>query len=308
MKYKLIYSLAIASLLSIYHTSAQEKTDSQAERFKYGGITENADNLNVLEKATSGLYYQHNYMIKREGIFQKETDTLFLALGPTQSVFYDPIYKQELEKQRKTRIARSRKASMIYGEYENLSDISDLININSDYVEDDPGDPVQIYKNRSTGVVSSVYNSYVDNIICDQKIDHMHQWQMVEETDTDTILGYACQKASITYAGRDYTAWFTTEVPINDGPWKFWGLPGLILKVIDNQELFEWVAIGIENIDGDIVMGKGNYEKANPIQFRDFVNRATSTIMVSFYNNGALYMTNKERPYTKTPIELLEKE
>lgn len=167
MKYKLIYSLAIASLLSIYHTSAQEKTDSQAERFKYGGITENADNLNVLEKATSGLYYQHNYMIKREGIFQKETDTLFLALGPTQSVFYDPIYKQELEKQRKTRIARSRKASMIYGEYENLSDISDLININSDYVEDDPGDPVQIYKNRSTGVVSSVYNSYVDNIICD---------------------------------------------------------------------------------------------------------------------------------------------
>ena len=306
MKYKLIYSLAIASLLSIYHTSAQEKTDSQAERFKYGGITENADNLNVLEKATSGLYYQHNYMIKREGILQKKTDTLFLALGFTQSVFYDPLYKQELENQRLARISRSKKARLINPEHENLTDIVDLININSDYAEDDPGDPLQIYKNRTTGVVSSIYNSYVDNIRCNQNIDQMHQWQMIEETDT--ILGYVCQKACLTYAGRDYTAWFTTEIPINDGPWKFWGLPGLILKVVDKEEQFEWVAIGLENIDGDIVMNKGDYEKANPTQFRDFINRATSSIMVSFYNNGVLYMTNKERPYTKTPIELFEKE
>ncbi len=306
MNYKLIYSLALVTLLSVGSVSAQEKTNIQTERTKFGGITGNTDNLIILEKATSGLYYQHIYMIKREGILQKETDTLFLALGSTQSVFYDPIYKQELENQRLTRIARSKKARLINPEHENLTDIVDLININSDYAEDDPGDPLQIYKNRTTGVVSSIYNSYVDNIRCNQNIDQMHQWQMVEETDT--ILGYVCQKACLTYAGRDYTAWFTTEIPINDGPWKFWGLPGLILKVVDKEELFEWVAIGLENIDGDIVMNKGDYEKANPTQFRDFINRATSSIMVSFYNNGVLYMTNKERPYTKTPIELFEKE
>lgn len=306
MKIKLIYPLALSSLLFIGTISAQEKTDIQTERTKFGGITENTDNLIVLEKATSGLYYQYNYMIKREGILQKKTDTLFLALGFTQSVFYDPLYKQELENQRLARISRSKKARLINPEHENLTDIVDLININSDYAEDDPGDPLQIYKNRTTGVVSSIYNSYVDNIRYDQNIDQMYSWQMVEETDT--ILGYMCQKASITYAGRDYTAWFTTEIPINDGPWKFWGLPGLILKVVDKEELFEWVAIGLENIDGDIVMNKGDYEKANPTQFRDFINRATSSIMVSFYNNGVLYMTNKERPYIKSPIELFEKE
>ena len=306
MKYKLIYSLALITLLSIGSLSAQEKTNIQTERTKFGGITGNTDNLIILEKATSGLYYQHSYMIKREGILQKKTDTLFLALGFTQSVFYDPLYKQELENQRLARISRSKKARLINPEHENLTDIVDLININSDYAEDDPGDPLQIYKNRTTGVVSSIYNSYVDNIRCNQNIDQMHQWQMIEETDT--ILGYVCQKACLTYAGRDYTAWFTTEIPINDGPWKFWGLPGLILKVVDKEEQFEWVAIGLENIDGDIVMNKGDYEKANPTQFRDFINRATSSIMVSFYNNGVLYMTNKERPYTKTPIELFEKE
>ena len=306
MNYKLIYSLALVTLLSVGSVSAQEKTNIQTERTKFGGITGNTDNLIILEKATSGLYYQHSYMIKREGILQKKTDTLFLALGFTQSVFYDPLYKQELENQRLARISRSKKARLINPEHENLTDIVDLININSDYAEDDPGDPLQIYKNRTTGVVSSIYNSYVDNIRCNQNIDQMHQWQMIEETDT--ILGYVCQKACLTYAGRDYTAWFTTEIPINDGPWKFWGLPGLILKVVDKEEQFEWVAIGLENIDGDIVMNKRDYEKANPTQFRDFINRATSSIMVSFYNNGVLYMTNKERPYTKTPIELFEKE
>lgn len=306
MKFKSFYLLALVTLLSVGSVSAQEKTNIQTERTKFGGITGNTDNLIILEKATSGLYYQHSYMIKREGILQKKTDTLFLALGFTQSVFYDPLYKQELENQRLARISRSKKARLINPEHENLTDIVDLININSDYAEDDPGDPLQIYKNRTTGVVSSIYNSYVDNIRCNQNIDQMHQWQMIEETDT--ILGYVCQKACLTYAGRDYTAWFTTEIPINDGPWKFWGLPGLILKVVDKEEQFEWVAIGLENIDGDIVMNKGDYEKANPTQFRDFINRATSSIMVSFYNNGVLYMTNKERPYTKTPIELFEKE
>lgn len=287
-------------------TVDENRTDKKIERLKFGGISEGIENLIVLDEATTGLYYQFDYMIKREGILQKESDTLFLALGSSQSVFFDPIYKQELENQRQNRIARSKKAKLINPEYENLNDISELININSDYKEDNPGDPVQIYKNRSTGVVSSVYNSYVDNIRCDQKIDEMALWQMVEATDT--ILGYTCHKANVTYAGRDYTAWFAPEIPINDGPWKFWGLPGLILRVIDNKELFEWLAIGLENLDGDIVINKGNYEKAKPNQFRDFVDRATSKVMVSFYNNNVLYLTNKERPYTKIPIELFERE
>ena len=294
----------LCGLCAIFNASSQ--TDKQTERLKFGGISEEIENLIVLNEATTGLYYQLNYMIKREGILQKESDTLFLALGSTQSVFFDPIYKQELENQRQNRIARSKKAKLINPEYENLNDISELININSDYKEDHPGDPEQIYKNRTTGVISSVYNSYVDNIRCDQEIDEMSQWQMYEETDT--ILGYACLKAGVTYSGRDYTAWFAPEIPINDGPWKFWGLPGLILKVTDKQELFEWIAIGLENLDGDIVINKGDYEKAKPNQFRDFVDRATSTVMVSFYNNNVLYLTNKEKPYTKIPIELFEKE
>ena len=55
------------------------------------------------------------------------------------------------------------------------------------------------------------------------------QWTLTQ--DTATVSGYHCQKATCSYHGRDFEAWFTTEVPVKYGPWKFGGLPGLIVKV-----------------------------------------------------------------------------
>lgn len=91
---------------------------------------------------------------------------------------------------------------------------------------------------------------------------------------------------------------FAPEISINDGPWKFWGLPGLILKVTDKEELFEWVAIGMQNLDADIVINKGDYDKTNPIQFRDFIAKVTSKVMVSFFNNNVLYLGFTESDQT----------
>ena len=70
------------------------------------------------------------------------------------------------------------------------------------------------------------------------------EWKI--SSDTATILGYKCMKATTTFRGRTYNAWFTLMLPIRQGLWKFNGLPGLILKVSDTKGYFEWVAIGIE--------------------------------------------------------------
>jgi GLPGLI family protein len=68
----------------------------------------------------------------------------------------------------------------------------------------------------------------------------LSQWEYDQSGDT-SIMDYSCKRAYINYAGRRYTAWYTPEIPIPDGPYKFSGLPGLILKVQShcNEHVFE---------------------------------------------------------------------
>lgn len=66
------------------------------------------------------------------------------------------------------------------------------------------------------------------------------------------ILGYTCQAASCRYRGRNYIAWFTTEIPLSYGPWKFGGLPGLILQISDEQGHYTFEAIGFEKVADEI--------------------------------------------------------
>lgn len=69
------------------------------------------------------------------------------------------------------------------------------------------------------------------------------EWQV--GLNIDTIMGYTCQSATVEFRGRRWIAWFTTEIPIRMGPYKFSGLPGLILKISDSKNLFVFTAIGI---------------------------------------------------------------
>ena len=70
------------------------------------------------------------------------------------------------------------------------------------------------------------------------------QWTLADEQQT--ILGHRCQKATCHFRGRDFVAWFASDVPIKGGPWKFGGLPGCILKVYDVQKIYVWEAVAIE--------------------------------------------------------------
>ncbi|KAA0126581.1 GLPGLI family protein [Chryseobacterium sp. SN22] len=45
-----------------------------------------------------------------------------------------------------------------------------------------------------------------------------------------------CQKATADYKGRTWEAWFSKDYPVNDGPYKFSGLPGLIIRLKDAED------------------------------------------------------------------------
>lgn len=59
-------------------------------------------------------------------------------------------------------------------------------------------------------------------------------WKLTPETKK--IEGFNCQKANTSFRGREYEAWFTNDIAVTAGPWKLWGVPGLILEVYDKTQ------------------------------------------------------------------------
>jgi len=59
------------------------------------------------------------------------------------------------------------------------------------------------------------------------------RWTLTD--DTLTVSGYACKTASCSYAGKEWTACYTEEIPSTAGPWKLHGLPGLIVEAKDAE-------------------------------------------------------------------------
>ena len=69
-------------------------------------------------------------------------------------------------------------------------------------------------------------------------------WELKPETKE--LLGYICRQAKLRFRGRNYTAWYTTEIPFFSGPYLFGGLPGLILQISDDEGEYAFTAIAIQ--------------------------------------------------------------
>jgi GLPGLI family protein len=61
-------------------------------------------------------------------------------------------------------------------------------------------------------------------------------WEIKKETRQ--IGKFICKKAIGNFRGRTYIAWFTEEIPLPYGPFKLYGLPGLIIEAEDTEKLF----------------------------------------------------------------------
>lgn len=51
---------------------------------------------------------------------------------------------------------------------------------------------------------------------------------------------YKIQKAELKYGGRNWIAWFSPDIPVSEGPYKFRGLPGLIIEIYDDKNNYHF--------------------------------------------------------------------
>ncbi len=98
-------------------------------------------------------------------------------------------------------------------------------------------------------------------------------WKIVPDT-VQEVAGYTCKMATTTFAGRNYVAWFTLEVPISEGPYKFSGLPGLIVKICDLQQQHKYSLLSIRKSKGiePIILYDKNYISVTPKEYVDALN------------------------------------
>lgn len=90
------------------------------------------------------------------------------------------------------------------------------------------------------------YMDYIDiNVYEYTEPKNSFKWEI--SGDSATLNGYHCQKATTIYGGRRWTAWFTNEIPISEGPYKFGGLPGLIIKTNDDSNYYTFTLTELLN-------------------------------------------------------------
>ncbi|WP_396176933.1 GLPGLI family protein [Flavobacterium sp.] len=75
-----------------------------------------------------------------------------------------------------------------------------------------------------------------DSYKFEEKLDY--DWKLINQ---DTLIkGYSCKKAVLNHFGREWIAWYTSKIPVSAGPYKFNGLPGLILDIRDTGGFFKF--------------------------------------------------------------------
>lgn len=94
------------------------------------------------------------------------------------------------------------------------------------------------YVDKVANGITPVNIAYTEDLKLNWKISNEKQ----------KIGEYNTQKATAQYGGRTWTAWFSSDIPFQDGPYKFSGLPGLIVKIEDADKNYSWVLQGNKKI------------------------------------------------------------
>ncbi|HLU22050.1 MAG TPA: GLPGLI family protein [Bacillaceae bacterium] len=138
------------------------------------------------------------------------------------------------------------------------------------------------------------------------RYDEMLELNWLVMPDTKNIQGMECQLASTNYAGRVWDAWFCKDIPIFEGPYKFSGLPGLIIKITSDDRTWDFELVNlntneikrilfnqrpelqIKNLSKKDFYKETNYYKINKIQ----IDESMGLIMFPTANDRKMMQAN----------------
>lgn len=204
---------------------------------------------NAQNEAEIEVSYNYKHFHRRGS---EQNHQMILLANSTSSKFYNPIteYLDSLESTPEGRDTynQMKMAAFTSGNMKNVPKRSV---------------PMYIFKNKDGN--TDVFDGNITSMFRYTEPYEAQTWEMRDSTKN--ILGYECLMASSDYHGRHWIVWFTPEIPIQDGPWKLSGLPGLILEAQEESGQHHFMATGINATAKPITpnLGADHYEKTDRI-------------------------------------------
>lgn len=156
-----------------------------------------------------------NYSERNNPVFKN----YYIVKGnDTSSVSYEASINLELKQSKEN--VNGKSVLKVYNPYD--TSIKLFKNFNRSFMHFQVGTDLGLFREKQT---------FVDTV-------GLFNWRI--ETQKKLVGFYQCQKATATFRGRNYTAWFSDQIPVRNGPWKIDGLPGLIIEVYDDENLVYW--------------------------------------------------------------------
>jgi GLPGLI family protein len=242
------------------------------------------------------------------------TDTMALTVGQIHSVYYD------WNKQRNDSInslntiipvEKITHVNVFKDEYllQSRLELHQEPTLITDYSK---GESARIFKNRAKNEIITMDKGPSEGGTVNPASTYLQVTEIIPpqnwtiSEDTLTVLGYACQKATATFRGRNYSAWFTLDIPVSEGPWKLHGLPGIILKAEDDESIFHFHAIGITQTgDEKIEIPTDRKITSTTLkQLHDYRKNRFKEVMYSFFEGGKLSIFRVRNPIMFNELEI----
>ena len=207
--------------------------------------------------------YHHNAIykpLKGEGFFSKQS----------------PAYMARVEKMFRKEASRIRVFTLLFSGGKSKCSIEPytILDDKKDFDArrvDGYGD---FYKDFSKGYYVQVADFIGRNTAVREYFSEIFTWKLDQDRDT-TIYGIPCKRATTKYNGDPVVAWFAPSIPIMDGPMRYAGLPGLILRIETGSAITEVADIQVlkNNNEGIVIPEKKKY-----ISFKEMKESRSLTV------------------------------
>jgi GLPGLI family protein len=264
-------------------------------------LVANASSINPDNNQHENTIFQVVYQVSQKAIKNQESteiiDTMALYCGVNVSLYSTWNKKAKYDALQATKeniLSKSKQKVTTYAYDSFVSNLTDKNNIGVWTINWEMED---IYKDRISNSATFIYKDKDEGWIKAVENIPVQNWDI--QSDTMTVLGYKCQKATTAFWGRNYDAWFTLDIPLPDGPWLFSGLPGLIFKIQDTEGIFQFTAVGLEQLMTPMTLAVDEAVSYKTVTFKKYLalkkNRRKSVQYYS-YENDVLHIADIYNP------------